>query len=140
MKQVAKTLVAMGMASLTAASFNATASTSLYVKVDGIRNSDGEVSVTLCAEDEIFPAGCSKTLKTAATKGTTTLRFEGLTAGKYAAALFHDENADGSLTFIQEGIAFSNNSNLEFGPPKFEPASFTVDGDTTINVNIRYFN
>ncbi|GAB3012502.1 DUF2141 domain-containing protein [Bowmanella dokdonensis] len=113
---------------------------SLKIVVDGIRNSEGNVSVTLCMKGEAFPSGCSISAKGKAEQGRSKVIFDDLKNGEYAAALFHDENADGKLTFIQEGIAFSNNSNLEMGPPKFDPAKFTVKGETEIQVDIRYFN
>jgi uncharacterized protein (DUF2141 family) len=75
-----------------------------------------------------------------ANKGATVVRFDGIENSKYAVAVFHDENGDGQLTFFQEGIGFSNDSNQAFGPPQFAPASFEVAGHTEIVVNIRYFN
>ncbi|MBF7073488.1 DUF2141 domain-containing protein [Glaciecola sp. MH2013] len=136
---VASLSVAKDSATLTASN-SKDKKPSLSVVVDGIRNNAGDVAVTLCLADQAFPSGCTISEKSSAQKGKTTISFAGLEDGEYAAALFHDENADGKLTFIQEGIAFSNNSNLEFGPPKFEPAKFTVSGNTVINIDMRYFN
>jgi uncharacterized protein (DUF2141 family) len=113
---------------------------SLDVVVRGIRNDLGSIVVSLCHEGEKFPSGCSISLKGKAALGGTELTFDDLSEGVYAAALYHDENDDGKLTFIQEGIAFSNDSNLAFGPPQFAPASFNLDRERKIKINMRYFN
>lgn len=113
---------------------------SLDVVVRGVRNDLGSIVVSLCLEGEKFPGGCSISTKGKAALGSTKLTFEDLSEGVYAAALYHDENDDGKLTFIQEGIAFSNDSNLAFGPPQFAPASFNLDGEIKIKINMRYFN
>ncbi len=113
---------------------------SLDVVVRGVRNDLGSIIVSLCHEGEKFPGGCSISVKGKAALGSTELTFDDLSEGVYAAALYHDENDDGKLTFIQEGIAFSNDSNLAFGPPQFAPASFNLDGEKKIRINMRYFN
>ena len=112
----------------------------LAVNVRGIRNKNGLVTVTLCTKAEVFPSGCARVQSEKAAKGVTVVRFDDIEAGTYAVAIFHDENADGQLTFFQEGIGFSNDSNKALGPPQFAPASFEVAGSTEIDVNIRYFN
>jgi uncharacterized protein (DUF2141 family) len=113
---------------------------SLNVIVHGVRNNSGSVVVSLCHQGEKFPGGCTLSAQGKAVKGNTKVTFSGLLKGNYAAALFHDENSDGKLTFIQEGIAFSNDSNLAFGQPQFDPASFDLNGDKKIKINMRYFN
>jgi uncharacterized protein (DUF2141 family) len=145
MKPVYKAIMLMSACAASTLAINASNASqkkdvSLNILVDGIRSDSGDVSVTLCVADETFPSGCTISAKSIAKKGQTTVSFSGLKDGIYAAALFHDENADGQLTFIQEGLAFSNNSNLDFGPPKFEPAKFSVNGDTVIHIDMRYFN
>ncbi len=72
------------------------------------------------------------------------LRFGDLPSGDYAVALFHDENGNGkldtSLGIPREGIGFSNNPRLLFGPPRFAAASFAVTNlavDET--VRMKYF-
>ena len=113
---------------------------SLNVIVRGVRNNSGVIVVSLCSEGQKFPSGCTVRESGKAIKGSTKVTFNKLYKGKYAAALFHDENNDGKLTFIKEGIAFSNDSNLSFGAPQFSPASFDLDGEKKIKINMRYFN
>ena len=72
------------------------------------------------------------------------LSFDGLPSGGYAVSLFHDENGNGKLdTFVgipREGVGFSRNPALMFGPPKFNAARFAVGGgDVGEAVKVRYF-
>ncbi len=66
-----------------------------------------------------------------------------LKPGKYAAAVFHDENNNGRLdtNFIkmpQEGYGFSNDAKGALGPPDYEDATFSVVGDMEHNITLIY--
>lgn len=68
----------------------------------------------------------------------------GLPPGDYAISAIHDENDNKKLdkSFIgmpTEGVAFSNNAKVSFGPPKFEKVRFHVEGETTQMMRMRYF-
>ena len=75
----------------------------------------------------------------------TTVTFYGLKPGRYAAQLFYDENGNGKVDralfgIPKEGVGFSNDAKIRFGPPKWEDAAFSYDGsDRTIGVKLRYF-
>ena len=65
-------------------------------------------------------------------------------AGSYAIALFHDENGNGRVDtrfgIPTEGVGFSNNPRLWFGPPSFAAARFAVtDQPRAETVKMRYF-
>lgn len=73
-----------------------------------------------------------------------TLNITGLPPGEYAVSAIHDENDNRKLdkSFIgmpTEGVAFSNNAKIAFGPPKFEKVRFRVEGETTQTMRMRYF-
>lgn len=112
----------------------------LVVNVAGVRDNLGRIIVTLCGAGEAFPGGCKLRQGMPATKGMTRVAFRSLPAGTYAVALFHDEDGDGKLVFIKEGIGFSNDANMAYGPPKFVPSSFKVRGPTSIVINIKYLS
>lgn len=112
----------------------------LTVRASGVRNASGQIIVTLCSEGQKFPSACSTKLSVAAKAGVTVAEFDHLARGKYAVALFHDENADGALTLQQEGIGFSRNSNLEFSMPDFKKSEFSLPETNDISVNIKYYN
>ena len=62
-------------------------------------------------------------------------------AGTYAISLFIDSNENQKfdtnfLGLPKEQYGFSNNAMGTFGPPKFEPASFILDGYKKIKINL----
>lgn len=72
-------------------------------------------------------------------------RFEGVTPGAYAMAVFHDENANNDLdrNFLgipSEGTGASNDAHNMFGPPGYDDARFVFPNvrEHRITVNIRY--
>jgi uncharacterized protein (DUF2141 family) len=74
---------------------------------------------------------------------TATCTFAGVGPGKYAVALFHDENDDGKLetNFLgipREGVGVSNNRLRSFGPPTWDDASFMLRGDLQLDVKLHY--
>jgi uncharacterized protein (DUF2141 family) len=63
--------------------------------------------------------------------------FSNLQNGKYAIAIFNDENCNGKLDrsifgWPTEDYLFSNYAEGNFGPPSFEVASFILDKDLEI--------
>jgi uncharacterized protein (DUF2141 family) len=62
--------------------------------------------------------------------------------GKYAIAIFHDQNADNELNvndigIPSEGFGFSGDYSI-FKKPKFRDCSFELSNDTSIVINIHY--
>jgi uncharacterized protein (DUF2141 family) len=138
-----KHLILAALAAASATAFAASvdaAPGALTVEVGAVRSATGNVVVSLCKEGEAFPSGCTRKAKAQSEAGTTKIDFADLAPGKYAVAVFHDEDADGKLTFMKEGIGFSNGANLAFAQPKFESSAFAVNGKTTIKLNLKYFN
>jgi uncharacterized protein (DUF2141 family) len=75
-------------------------------------------------------------------KGTSvTYVFKNIPVGKYAIAVFQDENIDGKLNknlfgVPKEPYGFSKNEYGMFGPPDFEDVSFDVKEDISISLTI----
>ena len=72
--------------------------------------------------------------------GTASLSFE-LPAGRYAIKLFVDLNGNGEVNtnFLgvpKEPFGFSNNAMGKFGPPSFDAAAFTFEGDREISITL----
>lgn len=118
---------------------------SLEVQVAGLRSAKGAVRACLTARPESFP-DCQD--DPAAHRLTVPagepLRFGGLASGAYALALIHDENGNARLdTFAgvpREGVGFSRNPRLFFGPPRFRSAALALSsGPDTETVKVRYF-
>ncbi len=62
--------------------------------------------------------------------------------GKYAIAVFHDQNKDNKLNtndigIPSEGFGFSGNYSI-FKKPKFKDCSFELSSDTSIIINMHY--
>ncbi|WP_421801213.1 DUF2141 domain-containing protein [Flagellimonas sp.] len=69
--------------------------------------------------------------------------FSNLRPGTYAISVLHDENKDGEikmgLLLPKEGIGFSNFKAIGLSNrPNFSKASFMLDKDSTIVVNMIY--
>jgi len=116
----------------------------LILEVRDLRNTNGLVHICLTQDPQHFPdcQGDPQALRRtvpAAQAGRITLSW---VSGQYALALVHDENGNGRLdTFLgipREGYGFSRNAPVRFGPPRFDDARFTLQGQQTMVVNMRY--
>jgi uncharacterized protein (DUF2141 family) len=129
---------------LFAAPAAATQRADLMVHVGGLRNSDGQVLCALFDKADAFPDG-ERALqggKVKVSERRATCQLKGLSPGRYAVAVFHDEDGDGEMdTFLgipTEGFGFSNNAKPStFGPPSFSDAAFKVDGKIKRKISIR---
>lgn len=118
----------------------------LEVELSNLRSGDGHVRLCLTANPKHFPncKGDPAAHRLAAPAASERLRFRNLPSGAYALSVIHDENDNAQLdTFARiprEGIGFSRNPVVRFGPPKFDAACFTIGaGEAQQNVRIRYF-
>jgi uncharacterized protein (DUF2141 family) len=115
------------------------------VTVSGVRNAKGHVLVALCGRAEFLQPHCRLQGSGVVVAGRAVVHIDGVPPGEYAAQAFHDENDDGRLNrnffgLPAEGLGFSRDAKMYFGPPRFEAASFAVGaGDLAIGVTLRYF-
>jgi uncharacterized protein (DUF2141 family) len=103
------------------------------VTVTGVRNARGHVLVALCTRETFLQPHCAYQGRAAAQAGAVTIVIDGVPAGVYAAQAFHDEDDNGRLerSFLgmpEEGMGFSRDAKMRFGPPAFDAASVTVPG------------
>ena len=121
--------------------------TRILVHVDGLKNTKGTVTASLYDDNaRNFLKKGSRIAKERepATPETVVICMPAPGPGKYAVAIYHDENAN--LKFDRhwygkpkEGYAFSNNAKGRLGPPSHTAAAFTVEGDEAeIHVRMRY--
>lgn len=113
----------------------------------GLRSSAGEVRVCVWREGKSFP-NCRKgqdvRMLAAPAAPEVRLSVPDLEPGAYAVSVIHDENnnrqLDRSLVGIPtEGVGFSHNPKLLFGPPPFEKARFDATREATQTIRIKYF-
>ena len=120
----------------------------ITVVITNLRNSDGEVLISLYDKAEGFPRDRTAILRTAAVpasaSGQVSIVFEELPYGDYAIAVLHDEDDSldmsfGALHLPKEGYCFSNNLKVRLSAPKFKKAKFTLNADNvTQTLRMRY--
>ncbi len=132
------------LALLAMACVGAAAPGRLDVELHGLRNARGDIRLCLSRSPDRFPdcAG-DPTARSLTVKAGGAVSFDGLPAGDYALALFHDENRNGRLdTFAKiprEGFGFSRNPGVRFGAPSYAEARFRISGgDSVQRVQMRY--
>lgn len=120
----------------------------LAVEIDGLKNKQGQVCVSIFASSQGFPNNRDRVLQKQCTKITDTpllVSFENLKAGNYAVAVIHDQNNDRTLNrnglgMPTEGFGFSRNPEVRTSAPKFGEAAFLVAGpNTNIQIQLKYF-
>ncbi len=127
-------------------SYNMTASENvkLIVKVINTESNDGQLVIYLHNNKEHFPKEKDKSFKILKSKiknNKAEFNFPNIPNGVYAIAVHHDENGNDKvdtnfLGIPNEDFGASNNAKGFMGPPSFEDASFKVDGNTTITINM----
>ncbi|WP_374139382.1 MULTISPECIES: DUF2141 domain-containing protein [unclassified Sphingomonas] len=119
-------------------------SVTLQIEVTGVRNAKGVVHVDICRQAE-FLKTCPVRTNVLAVAGKTVVTFADLAPGAYAAQVTHDENNNGKVDralfgIPKEGVGFSNDAPIRFGPPKWKDAMFQLAGDKAITLKMRYFS
>jgi len=116
----------------------------LTVTVTGLKPLKGDLYISLHNRPEYFQFADSALMKTriVVNKETDTVSFDKVPEGRYAIAIYHDENLNGrmdatELGIPKEGYGFST-TNKVAGRPKFEQAAFNMSRNDTIEVKIVY--
>lgn len=117
----------------------------LVVVVEGIARDGGNVRVAVCTAETFLRQTCDHVGRAAATADRAEIRVPGITPGVYAVQAFHDENDNARIDRSMlgtptEGIGFSNDAPMRFGPPRFDAAAIRIEeGASRIRVRLRYF-
>jgi uncharacterized protein (DUF2141 family) len=120
----------------------------LEAKFEGLRDSQGQVCVSLFSGANGFPSDSSPDLllKRCApiANKMASIVFSDLKPGDYAMTAFHDANSDsrlnkGSFGIPEEGFGFSNNPEIGFSAPSFAETKFKVSGTPSrVEIKFRY--
>lgn len=140
------TRCALALLLLTAAA-DAPEPITLNLVLTGLRSSAGEVRVCVWHEAASFPdcrKGQDVRMLAAPAAAEVRLAVEGLAPGSYAVSVIHDENGNRRLdkNFVgipTEGVGFSHNPRVTFGPPAFAKASFDTSRESTQTIRMKYF-
>lgn len=105
----------------------------LEVNILGVASNDGDVHVALYNDPDGFPKSRGMLVETEVPIENQRARaiFEDLTPGRYAIAIYHDENSNnkfdqGLFGIPLEDFGFSNDATVFLSPPTFEDAAFDV--------------
>jgi uncharacterized protein (DUF2141 family) len=119
----------------------------LDVTFEGLRSSKGMLRACLTRDRAHFPK-CEKdpaALRASiAAAPDARLRFEHVPPGDYALLIAHDENGNAKVDTLlgipREGVGFSRNPLLTFGPPRFDAVRIRIDATpSTTDVKLQYF-
>ena len=122
----------------------AKAQNSLEVKIDNIKNDNGDILIGLYHDGHNFPRKTTDGRIVKASKDGVIVSFDDLEPGPYAISVLHDENSNkdmdqSKIGIPREGFGFSNNARSSFGPPSFDKAKiFLHSKDTLISIDLRY--
>jgi uncharacterized protein (DUF2141 family) len=124
----------------------AQAQNNLEVKIDNIKNDNGDILIGLYSNRQNFPRTVSDGRIVKASKEGVIVAFHDLKPGPYAITVLHDENSNKDMDqsrigIPEEGFGFSNNARIFFGPPSFDKAKFEIQSgtkDTRISIDLRY--
>jgi uncharacterized protein (DUF2141 family) len=117
----------------------------LEVTITGVHSAKGHVLVAVCDEATFLAPTCTYHGRVPAQAGSVTVRLTGVPPGVYAAQAYQDENDNGKIdrNFLgmpEEGIGFSNDAPMRFGPPKFGDAAFRLTtAGGVIRFGLRYY-
>lgn len=122
----------------------------LLIHIDGIRNTKGNVLMSIYNQKEKFMADPkTKAFYNAVGKienREATFVIKNVPFGQYAITLLHDENKNDKmdknlLGIPKEGYGFSNNVTLKFGPPSYEESTFDLNKkEQKIQITMKYFS
>lgn len=114
------------------------------VTVTGVRSDKGEVLVAICNRATFLAPTCAYRGRAPAHAGSVVVRVTDVPPGIYAAQAYQDENRNNQLdrTFIgipTEGLGFSRDARMHFGPPRFDDAAVTIGDSAAITVTLHYY-
>jgi uncharacterized protein (DUF2141 family) len=115
------------------------------VVVSGVRNDRGKVLVAVCTREAFLGPGCRWSIAVPARPGVVDATVDGVPPGTYAIQVFHDENENLDLDrnfigFPKEGLGFSNDAPMKYGPPSFEDAAIGIPTTgARATVTLRYY-
>jgi uncharacterized protein (DUF2141 family) len=127
---------------LTGFGLQAPAQHTLEVTVSDINVVKGSIRLALYSNTADFMKKHQAVREVAVSSKVVKVFFENLEPGEYAISCYHDVNDNKKLDANFMGIprepyGFSNNARGTFGPPGFDDARFSVNGNTSITVRLK---
>ncbi len=118
---------------------------SVDIEISGLRNTKGTLHACLTRNLAHFPEckGDPAALKGSAPASSQKLHIDHVPPGRYAIAVFHDQNSNRNLDKFagipKEGFAFSRNPSIKFRAPRFEEVAIDLPpGTTQVRLKMNY--
>ena len=113
----------------------------LTLDVVGMKEKKGNLLISVYDSAEDYLKKPVKTLTTPADALTKRIVLE-LESGTYAVVIYQDLNSNGKVdrNFFRlptEPCGFSRDARPKMGPPRYKPASFSLNEDTEIRIKIK---
>ena len=102
--------------------------------------------VAVCPRAAFLQPTCAWHAAAPARVGSVVVVVPGVPPGVYAVQAFLDENDDGKINrslfgLPTEGMGFSRDAPMRFGPPSFDDAAVRVgEGGGAVSLRLRYFD
>jgi uncharacterized protein (DUF2141 family) len=118
----------------------------LQVKIEGAQASKGKIYLAMYAKEENFLEDKSiirREVFTLPEQGPCILNIANLSFGKYAIAVYQDQNGNGKMDnnvfgIPNEPFGFSNNPSAKWHKPKYQEAVFEFKEDRqTIGIQVK---
>ena len=120
------------------------AAADLQVRVLNVADDAGSVRVALCVAEQWLKPNCTRLARAPAYHGVVTVTVRDVPPGTYGVLAHHDRNDDGEVNrnFVGvpiEGIGFSRDAPMRFGPPHFADAAMQVSATgAVIDVTLHF--
>ncbi|MBW6460457.1 MAG: DUF2141 domain-containing protein [Bacteroidales bacterium] len=118
----------------------------LVIRVTGLNPLQGDLYISLHHQPELFPDAEAALMKkkTRIRQESEIMVFDKVPAGRYAVAVYHDENLNGVLDVNEkdvplEGYGFSTKRRI-MGQPKFDQAAFDLSASDTLDIKMIYLS
>jgi uncharacterized protein (DUF2141 family) len=118
--------------------------TDVQVRVANVGTSRGTMKVAVCPRQNFLQETCPYIARVPAVAGVTIVMVRGVPPGIYAVQVHHDINDNGQvdrslLGIPVEGIGFSRDAKILFGPPRFEDAEVSISGAlVTLEITLKF--
>lgn len=115
----------------------------VIVEFRSLRNANGNLLVAICPEETFTERVCAHVGAAPAAQGRVVVR--DVPPGTYAVQAIHDENGNNEfdrsrIGWPLEGVAFSRDARIRFGPPAFSDAAVEISpSGNTLTLTMRYF-
>jgi uncharacterized protein (DUF2141 family) len=118
----------------------------IKIIIPNVKSDKGNLLIAIFNQATGFPEDASiafQTAKLKAQKGKQFFVLDQLAHGRYAIAIFHDENGDGKMNknmlgIPKEGYGVSNNVKNLMSAPAFKDAVFSHTKETELSIQLNY--